>query len=465
MFASTFLQWMLIAATVILVCIYWYFKSSYGFWKQKGIKFVEPSFPYGNVKDVFHVKKSISECYKEYYDSYPEDRYIGLFELSQPILLVRDPALLKHVFVKDFQHFQKRASHIFEEMDPLTLNLLYLSGSKWQSVRSKLTPTFSSGKMKMMFQLMLEVAEQLAETMKNAAKSGEMLEFKDIMLSYSMEIIGSCIFGLQFNAIKDPNSDFRKMEEKRRTEQQEYFFVKKMVRLHCPSLARFLNLKFMSDDVTNFFLSSVKNTMEYRVKNNVVRNDFIQLLMELKSKGEFDFDEKDDNCYSPDGNKFYTSQNSNGTFSYTKADCYMAAQAFSFLVAGFDTSSSTLSFCLYELAINPEIQDKLRGTIKSTLQQYDGKITYDAVQEMSYLNKVLDGNNNFINKFFSPKVVLHRVLCMRFGLLQVKLGIITLLLNYEFNVCEKTSIPLKLDPKEVLLSADVWLKICKIKSE
>lgn len=69
----------------------------------------------------------------------------------------------------------------------------------------------------------------------------------------------------------------------------------------------------------------------------------------------------------------------------------LSAQALLFFVAGFDTSSITLSSFLYEMAVNQDIQDKLRNEITSVLGKYDGKITYDAVYEMPYLNKVLEG--------------------------------------------------------------------------
>jgi cytochrome P450 family 6 len=67
------------------------------------------------------------------------------------------------------------------------------------------------------------------------------------------------------------------------------------------------------------------------------------------------------------------------------------AQALTFLVAGYETSASTLTFALYELALHPEIQQSLRAQILQVLSKHDGKLTYDGIQEMSYLDRVVSG--------------------------------------------------------------------------
>jgi hypothetical protein len=69
----------------------------------------------------------------------------------------------------------------------------------------------------------------------------------------------------------------------------------------------------------------------------------------------------------------------------------MAAQAFVFFLAGFETSSTTMTFCLYELALNPDIQQRLRAEIDTVLHRHGGNITYDSIFEMEYLEKVVDG--------------------------------------------------------------------------
>jgi len=73
----------------------------------------------------------------------------------------------------------------------------------------------------------------------------------------------------------------------------------------------------------------------------------------------------------------------------------LAAQAFVFFVAGFETSSNTMTFCLYELSLHQDIQDRLREEIDFVLQKHDGKLTYEGIQEMEYLDKVVSGKTFF----------------------------------------------------------------------
>lgn len=69
----------------------------------------------------------------------------------------------------------------------------------------------------------------------------------------------------------------------------------------------------------------------------------------------------------------------------------VTANAFAFFLAGFETSATTMTFALYELAINSQIQDTLRLEILQVLEKYNNELTYNAIQEMQYLKKVLKG--------------------------------------------------------------------------
>lgn len=53
-----------------------------------------------------------------------------------------------------------------------------------------------------------------------------------------------------------------------------------------------------------------------------------------------------------------------------------------------------VSMTLFELARHPEIQNKLRDEVDSVLERYQGKITFDALQEMTYMEKVVFGKSS-----------------------------------------------------------------------
>jgi cytochrome P450 family 6 len=70
----------------------------------------------------------------------------------------------------------------------------------------------------------------------------------------------------------------------------------------------------------------------------------------------------------------------------------LTAQATVFFIAGFETSSTVMSFALLELAMNPDIQQRARQEIEKIIQLHDGEFDYEAMQEMKYIDYVLEGN-------------------------------------------------------------------------
>lgn len=68
-----------------------------------------------------------------------------------------------------------------------------------------------------------------------------------------------------------------------------------------------------------------------------------------------------------------------------------------FFTAGYETSSTVMSFGMYELAFQPDIQKRLREEIKETLKASNGELNYDNVHGMVYLNMIVQGK--FKSKF------------------------------------------------------------------
>lgn len=69
----------------------------------------------------------------------------------------------------------------------------------------------------------------------------------------------------------------------------------------------------------------------------------------------------------------------------------IAAQTLVFFIAGYKTSSTTLAFCLYELAKNQDIQQRVHDEIDEILSKNDGQITYQSISEINYLEACIGG--------------------------------------------------------------------------
>lgn len=93
---------------IIILTFYYYSTSTFDFWKSRGVRGPRPVPFYGTTKDVFFFKKSMSEYLTEKYNYYKDEPMFGIFMRRTPILVVKDPELIKDVLIKDFSTFADR---------------------------------------------------------------------------------------------------------------------------------------------------------------------------------------------------------------------------------------------------------------------------------------------------------------------------------------------------------------------
>lgn len=341
---------------------------------------MKPVIPYGNLKGVGKVKSNCDlmvASYKELKGSGPIG---GLYFFTSPVVIVLDLELLKRVFVKDYVHFQGRGMYVNEEDDPLSAHLFSLEGERWKSLRSKLSPTFTSGKMKMMHPTILKVAGQFRDYMLEQTKEQRIeVEMKHLLAQFTTDVIGNVAFGLECNCLKDPENEFMRagklIFESSPTHQLKVMFSRMF-----PGIGKKLRLQLTNPEATNFIMKLLANTVQYREENNIQRNDFMSLLLQIKNTGRLDGDRED-----------------LGKMTFNE----LAAQVFGFFVAGFETSSSTMAFALYELALHPEIQDRARNEIREVLDRNDGHLPYEAAMELTFIDQVISGQYWFITMMYN----------------------------------------------------------------
>lgn len=66
---------------------------------------------------------------------------------------------------------------------------------------------------------------------------------------------------------------------------------------------------------------------------------------------------------------------------------------------GFETSATALTFCLFELAKNPDIQTKARNIIKEAYQKYNGTFTYEMMMDLPFIDQILQGKDSVVRSY------------------------------------------------------------------
>nr|CAD7266681.1 unnamed protein product [Timema shepardi] len=143
--------------------------------------------------------------------------------------------------------------------------------------------------------------------------------------------------------------------------------------------------------IRNQIASKYVNDFFLGIKNKVVMDDFLQLLIQLKNKGKVDEDivsSKDDRPLTNAETASLSNEGEDEPLEMT--DTLPSAQCFVFFLVWYETSSTTISCCLHELAVNPDIQERLRKEVDTVLINHGGQITYEDLQELKFMDAVVD---------------------------------------------------------------------------
>lgn len=267
---------------LLLTAALFLLKKTFYYWKDLGVLQFPFEIPYGNAKGLmktFHLK----DFSKRFYEKTKRvgGRFCGVYMYIRPILIVVDLDLVKTILVKDFSIFPNRGFYHNEKDDPVSAHIFNLENDPWRQLRQKLSPTFTSGKIKMMFGTISEVAGRLLNVIDRQIDATGQLEVKDTLARFTTDVIGSVAFGIDCNSLEDKNSKFYEMGLK--IFQPTGSFYRRVIRTTFKGLAHKLKLKALPEDISDFYLGITKETVSYREKNpQVNRQDFMNLLVQLK---------------------------------------------------------------------------------------------------------------------------------------------------------------------------------------
>ncbi|CAG2108247.1 unnamed protein product, partial [Medioppia subpectinata] len=251
-----------------------------------------------------------------------------IFSGNTPLLQVAEPKLIKQILVKDFHIFSDRNSVSKSKEHPIVGKMLAeLQGEDWKRVRSITTPIFTSGKMRKMYPMVRQSVEGFMNTLSEYAKDKHEINAKNMYGCLTMDVIANCAFATKINAFKDPNNAFV-------VNGRDVFKV--------PD-----NINDESDRYEEHHINQGEEELEIEKK-----------ILSIKQS-----------------NKFITEDE-------------MIGQGFIVFIAGYETTATTLSFCSYELALNPDVQQKLYKEVMSSMDT-NGEIDYEVLTKLPFLDAVI----------------------------------------------------------------------------
>lgn len=424
--------WEIAAACCIVLLVRWFVKrrQHFNYFKNLQIPGPEPSIFFGNMMELF--EKTPVVAYREWIEKY--GKVVGYFNGYRPVLLVADLELLKNIQVKDFQDFIDR-SLLFQSKrppSPHNKSLIQLTGKRWKEVRSVLTPSFTSNKLKMMSAGVIETIKELMSKIDQKAQAGGEFEIGDMYQAFTLDVICRSAMGINYNLQQHPNHSFLVSS---RMLFSSTFSVIAVLLTAFPELALILwffndlRLKRLNNGLHPFLevQEKCKNIVMQRQADNVAhQRDLLQHMIEAK-QSSVDFGTvTSDQLTAADDNDHELKQESQLANGFTRTsravldDDDITQNAFLVLVAGYETTSNTLTLVTHMLVNYPEVQEKVRQELLSVLEQ-DEEITYSTVQKLPYLNCVVSETMRLYPPIFAF-VTREAVVDKQYGKLKIPAG-------------------------------------------
>lgn len=279
LFAASNLMFTLLFTCLILImyqCVwkYWWYFS------DRNVKFIRGLPIVGSMYKFFFGIEPIAESVAFLYGKHPDDDIVGIYELTLPVFLIRDPEIIKKLTIQEFDHFSNHQTNFDAELDSIMHRTLFFShDQKWKDMRMILSPSFTGTKMRMMFDLVVESATKFVANVQ-AMQNGD-IELKDTFSRFTTNMIASTAFGLEVDALTDRQHEFY-LAGKKITNFDGFQGVKLLLLDVIPKIMKFLRISFLDAGICDYFRGVVLTAMAAREKHNIFRPDMIHLMMEAR---------------------------------------------------------------------------------------------------------------------------------------------------------------------------------------
>lgn len=270
-------MWLILPVVCLLLFIV-FLRRKYGTLERLGIPVIPPGVCLGSEPLMIHKTNYIDwdmDCTRKY------GKVWGSYAVSEPWITVGDPELIKAIAVKYFDHFN---SHSFEIGNQKYRTINMATGDEWRDLRKGLSPTFTSGKIKGMLDLLGDSVDNMIDHLEEVTAKDPVVDVKNIFTALTLDVIAKCAFGIESNSFKNPDNQVFKHGKKifddfKITSVGTSIFFQ--VFMACASLMKYLDVT--SPSFTHLW-NLTRSVQSEREKRGAGSGDFIDRLNELNQK-------------------------------------------------------------------------------------------------------------------------------------------------------------------------------------
>ncbi|KAK2916582.1 hypothetical protein Q8A67_000956 [Cirrhinus molitorella] len=362
--SSLSVTWTLVV--LVLTLLYMYGVWPHGFFKKLGIPGPRPWPFFGTflsyTKGFFNFD---TECARKY------GKVWGIYDGRLPILMVTDLEMIKVILVKEcYSTFINRRKRTTGLAGPFADGIIMVQDERWKRMRSTLSPYFTSGRLKEIFPIAVTHADRFIENMQKRDHE-QPVKVKEVVGPYSLDVVTSSSFSVDIDSINKADDPF--VTNVKKFVQFNMFNPLLLLMLLFPSFAivlKKMGVTLFSKSSMEFFYSALRKIKDGHNKESEGRVDFLQLMLQNQIPG----DHFEDTAEQP---------------AKGLTDHEILSQSLVFILGGYETTSTTLSYLLYNLATNPDCLENLVEEIDKNFP-LDTPITYEALMKMDYLEMAIN---------------------------------------------------------------------------
>lgn len=268
--------------TVIYAYSACYFRNKYKYWEDRNVPFVQPLLCFGNVLSFIFDNDSLRKYLKNTSKKF-NSPYYGMYIFSKPILVVKDLKIIKRIMITDFSSFTNKIFLCDKSCDAVFCSSLVCArDDEWRSIRHKLTPAFTSVKLKATMNLIQTCAENLIKYLENV--SDNKVEVTSIMSKFSMSVLSLCAFGFDCHCFDKNSTDFQKYSTNI-APRGAVGLIKSFCYMFLHPVVKVLRISLFNQSGVKYIRKVFEKVINAR-EADIKRNDFLDSLLQLKGSTE-----------------------------------------------------------------------------------------------------------------------------------------------------------------------------------